>query len=145
MTKKIMFQIVAIGVVAIVGAALSGCMTPSANLGTPITISALPTQGGGKQGTCPGTYAGAAAYTKSITNGWGWAPDTNTTIHTAANGGGRTDVKIEFLGAFGDSGCAAGSVTIPSPTLSPKYDFAIYFASNPPTTNYPIILTGFNP
>jgi len=140
------FTVVAIGAAMVAGAIfLSGCVTPPLCGGNPITVSALPTQGSGKQGTCPGAYAGFAQYTKSIADGWGWAPATNTNVHTVTNGGGRTDVRIEYFGEFGDSGCGSNSVTLPSVPPSPKYDFDVYFASNPPTTNYPIILNGFNP
>ena len=99
--------------------------------------------GGGSQGSCPGPYAGYVNYTRTVSQGWGWAP--TGTIHKAADGGGRTDTTVVYLGKYGDTGCDQTPVTIPHPAPSPKYRFAIYFPNNVPTTNYPIVLTGFNP
>jgi hypothetical protein len=114
--------------------------------GGPITVFGLPKLGGGTQGTCPGSYAGYVNYTKTPSQGWGWTPATNTTtIFTASDGGGRTDTAIVYLGKRTDNGCGQTSVTIPNPPVSTAYRFTIYFQSNVPTTNYPIILTGFNP
>jgi len=112
--------------------------------GGPINVYGTPYLGGGSKGSCPGPYAGYVAYTKTVSQGWGWSPA--GTVHTAADGSGRTDTKIEYIGAYGDSGCAQTTVTIPNPTYSPVYRFTIYFTNNVPTTNaYPITLTGFNP
>ena len=50
----------------------------------PIVVFGFPVSGKGTQGTCPGKYVGYINYTKSATNGWGWAPDTsnsNTVFH----------------------------------------------------------------
>jgi hypothetical protein len=105
--------------------------------GQPITSS-------GSQGTCPGAYTGYVTYTKTVAQGWGWTPMTNTTIFTASDTT-RTDTKVEYGGDYGDEGCAKTTVTIPNPPFSPAYRFAIYFTNNVPTTNYPITLTGFNP
>lgn len=114
--------------------------------GDQITLYGLPKVSGGTQGTCPGSYAGYVNYTKTISQGWGWAPATNTTTtFTASDGGGRTDTKIAYGGKFGDTGCNQTTVTIPNPPFSPKYRFTIYFPNNVPTTNYPIILSGFDP
>jgi len=129
--------------------ALAGCTTQKSasnvELGPPITVFGAPVASGGTQGTCPGAYAGYVIYTKTIAQGWGWAPSTNTTTFTAADGGGRTNTKVVYNGKNFDSGCALTNVTIPNPPPSPKYRFAIYFPNNVPTTNYPIILTGFDP
>ena len=111
--------------------------------GDQITVFGLPKISGGTQGTCPGTYAGYVSYTKTISQGWGWAP--TGTVHTASNGGGRTGTIVVYLGKYGDPGCNQTTVTIPNPPYSPSYRFAIYFPNNVPTTNYPIVLTGFNP
>jgi hypothetical protein len=145
MGKKVILQLIA--VTALAGTIwLNGCATrPKPVCLTPVTVFALPTARSGTQGTCPGSYSGCATYTKTVSAGWGWAPDTNTTVHNATNGGARTDVRVEYVGEYGDSGCDSNSVTLPGQPISPKYDFDVYFASNPPTTNYPIILTGFNP
>jgi hypothetical protein len=128
---------------------LAGCSTQKSAsiqpmLGSPITVYCTPVASGGTQGTCPGTYAGYVIYSKT-SPAWGWAPATNTTTFTAADGGGRMDTKIVYNGEYGDSNCHQTTVTIPNPPISPLYRFAIYFPNNVPTTNYPIILTGFNP
>jgi hypothetical protein len=132
---------------------LAGCATQTTKsapkactLSGPQTIYATPVASGGTQGTCPGTYVGYVNYTKTIAQGWGWVPDTNnTTVFTAADGGGRTDTKVVYLGKSNDGGCDQTSVTIPNPPPSAKYRFTIYFPNNVPTTNYPIVLTGFQP
>jgi hypothetical protein len=125
-------------------ATTAGMSAASMPAGGPIIVYGTPLLSGGSQGSCPGPYAGYVAYTKTVSQGWGWSP--SGTIHTAADGSGRTDTKIEYIGAYGDSGCAQTTVTIPNPTYSPVYRFTIYFTNNVPTTNaYPITLTGFNP
>lgn len=122
----------------------SGAIAASLPAGGPIMVFGTPLLGGGSKGSCPGPYAGYVGYSKTISQGWGWAPIAGVT-HTARDGSGRTDTKVEYVGAYGDSGCAQTTVTI-NPTLSPVYRFTIYFTSNVPTTNaYPITLTGFNP
>ena len=113
--------------------------------GGPIVVFGGPKASNGTQGTCPGKYAGYINYTKTISQGWGWVPSTNTTTFTASDGGGRTDTTITYMGISYDSGCNQTSVTIPNPPYSPSYRFTIYFPKNVPTTNYPIVLTGFNP
>ena len=112
--------------------------------GGPIVVSGTPKTSNGTQGTCPGSYAGYVIYTKTISQGWGWAPISGATTLTASDGGGRTDTRIVYNGAYGDSGCNQTTVTIPYPAYSPVYRFAIYFPNNVPTTNYPIVLNGFN-
>jgi hypothetical protein len=126
-------------------AASLNVMTSSLMGGGPIIVYGLPKAGGGTQGTCPGRYAGYINFTKTISQGWGWTPATNTTTFTASDGGGRTDTKIVYLGISCDAGCNQTSVTIPNPPYSTVYRFSIYFPNNVPTTNYPIVLTGFNP
>jgi len=113
--------------------------------GDPIVVSGLPKASNGVQGTCPGSYAGYVNYTKTIAQGWGWAPTNGATAFTASDGSGRTDTKILYMGKFGDSGCDQTTVTLPNPPPSPSYRFTVFFPKNVPTTNYPIILTGFNP
>ena len=126
-------------------AASLNVMTASVMCGTPITVFGLPKAGGGTQGTCPGRYAGYINFTKTVSQGWGWAPSTNsTTTFTASDGSGRTDTKIVYLGKRTDNGCGQTSVTIPNPPYSSVYRFTIYFPNNVPTTNYPIVLTGFD-
>jgi hypothetical protein len=127
-------------------ASLNVVMTSSFMGGDQITLYGLPKASGGTQGTCPGRYAGYINFTKTISQGWGWAPSTNTTTtFTASDGSGRTDTKIAYMGKYGDTGCDQTTVTIPNPPFSPSYRFTIYFPNNVPTTNYPIVLTGFNP
>jgi hypothetical protein len=124
-------------------AASLNVVTASLPGGGPITVYGAPYHSGGSQGSCPGSYAGYVNYPKTISQGWGWAPV--GTVHTAADGSGRTDTKIVYGGLSYDSGCHQTSVTIPHPPISAKYRFSIYFPNNVPTTNYPIVLTGFNP
>jgi hypothetical protein len=124
-------------------AASLNVMTSSGIGGGIIAVFGGPVVSGGTQGTCPGNYAGYVSYTKTISQGWGWAP--TGTVHTASDGGGRTDTVVVYLGKYGDTGCDQTTVTIPNPPMSPKYRFAIYFPNHVPTTNYPIVLTGFNP
>jgi hypothetical protein len=112
--------------------------------GDTITVFGWPVTSGGSQGNCPGAYAGYVNYIKTVSQGWGWAPDTNTTIHTASDLN-RTDTKVQYVGKYGDVGCNQTTVTIPHPTSSPKYRFSIYFTNNVPTNSYAITLTGFNP
>ena len=110
----------------------------------PILLFGAPTLSGGAEGDCPGPYAGYVTYIKTNPF-YGWAPSTNTTMtFIASDPSGRTDTKIQYVGEFVDNDCATTSVVIPYPPVSPMYRFAIYFPSNPPSTNYPIMLTGFN-
>jgi hypothetical protein len=109
-----------------------------------IVVYAQPITSTGNLGKCPGPYSGVVNYIKTAQQGWGWAPMTNTTIYTASDTT-RTNTKVEYVGDYGDSGCAKTSVTIPYPAFSPVYRFSIYFTNNVPSTNYPITLTGFKP
>jgi len=107
-----------------------------------ITISAVPVVSSGTNGVCPGGYVGYASYSKTVAQGWGWAP-TNT-VHTATDTN-RPDTKVEFTGKIGDSGCNQTTVTVPDPTASPKYRFKVYFTNHVPTNAYPLVLDGFAP
>jgi hypothetical protein len=102
-----------------------------------LIVYATPVVADGNGTGCPGKFSGYANYTS------GWAPSTNTTTFTASDGGGRTDTRVEYVGVYGDTGCDIGSVTVLNPPMSPLYLFTIYFPSNTPTTNYPIVLNGF--
>jgi hypothetical protein len=113
--------------------------------GGPIVVSGGPKASNGTINPCPGSFVGYVNYSKTISQGWGWTPATNATVLTASDGGGRTDTKIGYVGKYGDTGCDQTTVTIPYPPYSPAYRFTIYFPNNLPTTNYPIVLTGFNP
>jgi hypothetical protein len=112
----------------------------------PVTVFGPPVAGNGSQGTCPGPYAGYVNYTKTVQQGWGWAPDTTNgnTIFTATDTN-RADTRILYGGAYGDGGCNQTSVTVPYPAISPVYRFTIYFTNNVPTNAYAITLNGFNP
>lgn len=109
----------------------------------PVVVYALPTTSSGSSGTCPGAYIGYVSYTKS---GSGWTPDTSNgnTIFTATDTN-RTNTKVQYLGIFGDNGCAQTIVTVPNPPISPAYEFGIYFTNNVPTNAYAITLSGFKP
>ncbi len=128
---------------------LAGCACPKPGkpgvTSGPFTVYAVPVTSGGSNGACHFAYVGCVNYTKTVAQGWGWKPDTNMTVHTAADGGGRTDTLISYVGKTGDSGCNQTSVTVPDPPASTAYRFTIFFPNNVPATNYPIILNGFNP
>jgi hypothetical protein len=126
-------------------AASLNVMAPMYFGGDQIVVFGFPKASNGTQGTCPGRYAGYINYTKTVSQGWGWVPSTNTTTFTASDGGGRTDTTVTYMGRSFDGGCNQTSVTIPNPPYSPSYRFTIYFPNNVPTTNYPIVLSGFNP
>jgi hypothetical protein len=72
----------------------------------PVTVFGLPLPGGGSQGTCPGPFVGYVNYTKTLQQGWGWAPDTTNgnTVFTAVDTN-RMNTKIQYVGAYGDAGC----------------------------------------
>src|ERR1017187_10241177 len=105
-------------------AASLNVVTASLPGGGPIVVFGLPKAGGGSQGSCPGSYAGYINFTKTVAQGWGWTPA--GTVHTASDGGGRTDTSIVYMGRNFDSGCNPTSVTIPNPPYSPSYRFSIY-------------------
>ncbi len=109
-----------------------------------VTVWATPVTSSGTNGTCPGAYIGYVNYTKTVAQGWGWAPSTNTTIHTATDIN-RVDTKVQYSGKRLDSGCDQTTVAVPDPTYSTKYRFTIYFTNNVPTNSYSITLDGFDP
>lgn len=126
------------------GASVSASSTGSLEVFTvnpdfDIVVYAAPIVSSGGSGSCPGPYTGYVNYIP--TNGWGWVPNTNTTVYTASDNT-RTNTKVQYVGGYGDSGCAKTTVTIPYPAFSPAYRFTIYFTNNVPSTNYPITLTG---
>jgi hypothetical protein len=109
-----------------------------------VVVYGQPIVSGGNQPPCPGQYTGVVNYIKTAQQGWGWTPATGTTIYKASDTT-RSNTKVEYVGAYGDEGCAKTTVTIPYPAASPAYRFTIYFTNNVPNTNYPITLSGFNP
>jgi hypothetical protein len=115
------------------------------NGGGVIVVFGAPLITMGGSGSCPGKYAGYVIYTKTPSQGWGWSPSTNTTIYTATDTN-QSNTKVQYVGDYGDSGCAQTSVTVPF-AMSPVYRFGIYFppGSQVPTNAYPITLSGFNP
>ena len=138
--KKIISQLGAGAVLlGFTGLIWSGIQT---SLAGPITAFATPVVSTGTNGLCPGGYTGYVIYTKTVAQGWGWAP-TNT-VHTATDTN-RTDTKVEFLGKLNDIGCNQTTVAIVQPCPSTKYRFTIYFPNNVPTNSYPITLSGFAP
>lgn len=123
--------------------ASAGGITPCMTGGGPITVYGTPLLSNGSSGGCPGKYAGYVIYSKPVSQGWGWTP--TGTVHTVTDTN-RTDTKVQYFGAYGDYGCAQTTISIPNPTFSPVYQFAIYFTNNVPTNAYPmVLLTGFNP
>jgi len=131
----------------LLSSATSSLLSPLAmGSGTEITVYAIPAANGGNIGSCPGKFAGSVSYTKTSLLGWGWAPSTNTTVHTATDGN-QTNTKVQYSGMYLDKDCNLVTVTVPDPTSSPVYRFTIYFPTNTvvPTNAYPITLTGFDP
>ena len=106
------------------------------------TVSATPVVSSGSNGVCPGGYAGYAYYSKTVAQGWGWAP-TNT-VHTATDTN-RSDTKVTFTGKSNDTGCNQTTVTVPHPPTSTKYQFRVFFPNNVPTNSYALTLSGFVP
>lgn len=130
------------GIIVIVGLGfIAGCSTGPTGTG-PIIAYGVPVSKVGKLASCPGSYIGYVNYTNPMPT-WGWEPSTNL-IHAAANGGGCAGICISYIGEYGDANCGTTNVTIPNPPFSPAYQFTVYFRSNLPSTNYPIILTGFD-
>ena len=127
---------------------LSGTLASGLDLGGGgmITIFGAPIASSGSSGQCPGLYSGYVNFTKTISQGWGWGPTTNTLVLTATDNN-RTDTKIQYVGKYGDIGCNQTSLNIPLPAMSPKYRFTIFFPRGVqvPTNTYAITLTGFDP
>ena len=118
--------------------------TDTLSSGGTITVYSAPVASSGSSGSCPGAYSGYVNYVKTISQGWGWAPDTNTTVYMATDTN-RTDTVVQANGKNMDSYCNPSSVTVPYPAPSPKYRFTIFFppGAQVPTNSYPITLTGF--
>jgi Immunoglobulin domain len=112
----------------------------------PIIVFGFPLFGSGAQNSCPGPFTGYINYTKTIQQGWGWAPDTSNgnTVFTASDTN-RTNTKIQYVGGYGDNGCNQTTTTVVNPPMSPVYRFTIYFTNNVPTNAYAITLSGFKP
>jgi hypothetical protein len=100
---------------------------------------------GGSGSSCPGKYSGYVNYTKTVSQGWGWAPTAGAPSHTGSDTN-RMDTKVYFGGQYGDSGCATNSVNVANP-VSPVYRFSIFFPQGcqVPTNAYAITLDGFDP
>lgn len=94
---------------------------------------------------CPGGYCGYFNYTKTVPQGWGWSPNTNFNVFSATDTN-RNNTKVQMGGAYGDNNCNQTSVQMSSPLLSPVYRWTVYFTNSlPTTTNYPLVVHGFNP
>jgi len=128
-------------------ASLSLGASPMTDLGDggPIVVFGLPVVSSGGSGSCPGPFSGYVNYTLPMSQGWGYVPDTNTTVYTASDQN-QSNTKVQAAGYYGDIYCAQTTATIPYPAPSPKYRFAIYFprGTQVPTNAYPITLTGFD-
>jgi hypothetical protein len=107
--------------------------------GMPVTMT------GGNSNNCPGRYSGYVNFTKTASQGWGWAPTAGAPSHTATDYN-RSDTKVYFMGSYSDSGCGTNSVNVSNPT-SPVYRFSIFFpiGTQVPTNTYAITLDGFDP
>jgi hypothetical protein len=110
-----------------------------------ITVFGAPVVSSGNSSGCPGPYSGFVNYTKTVSQGWGWAPSTNTTVFIVTDTN-RMDTKVQVMGKSGDIYCNQSSDTIPNPPYSSKYRFTVYFPPNTqiPTNAYAITLTGFD-
>jgi hypothetical protein len=110
-----------------------------------VTIYGLPVASNGGAGNCPGKYSGYVNFTKTMSQGWGWAPTAGALAHTATDNN-RSDTKVYFMGQYGDPGCNTNSVAVTN-LISPVYRFSIFFPTNTavPTNAYPITLDGFDP
>ncbi len=110
-----------------------------------VTVYGMPVVSSGGSGTCPGKYSGYVNFTKTSSQGWGWAPTVGAPTHTATDTN-RTDTKVYFTGQYGDTGCATNSINVANP-VSPVYRFSVFFPTNTavPTNAYPITLDGFDP
>ncbi len=124
---------------------LIGNVTPAGQGGISIVVFGAPVFSNGGSGSCPGKYCGYVNYTKTISQGWGWSPATNTTVFNATDTN-QPNTKVQYFGEYGDMNCNVTSVTVPYPAMSPVYRFSIFFPSGTsvPTNAYPIVLTGFN-
>jgi len=109
--------------------------------GTPIVKSG--------SGNCPGASVGRIYYTNTPP-AWGFAVINRATACTATDATGNTTTKIQYAGLLGDPGCGVnGTVTVPTRTppipaqvFSPRYQFILYFPTQPvPTGAYGISLT----
>jgi len=111
-----------------------------------ITVFGAPVVSSGGGGSCPGPFSGYVNFMKPISQGWGWAPTTNTSVLSAADLN-RSDTHVQAMGKNVDTYCDLSTVNIPTPAPSAKYRFTIYFPSGAqiPTNAYAITLTGFDP
>jgi hypothetical protein len=111
-----------------------------------ITVFGAPVMNSGGSGSCPGPFSGYVNYMRPISQGWGWAPTTNTSVLSAADLN-RSDTKVQAMGKNVDIYCDQSTVNIPTPAYSAKYRFTIYFppGTQIPTNAYAITLTGFDP
>jgi hypothetical protein len=114
--------------------------------GGTITVFGAPICNSGSSGSCPGAYSGYVLFSRTLSQGWGWAPTAGATTLTVADMN-RSDTKVQSSGKSGDVYCGLSTLDIPVPAYSPKYRFTIFFPPGVqvPTNAYPITLTGFDP
>ena len=123
-----------------------GVSSAETNNGVPFTVFGPPVSSLGSGPSCPGGYSAYVNYTKTVAQGWGWAPTANTPPHHADDTVGSGSA-IEYVGKTGDSGCSLSpshAVPLPDSPPSTKYRFTIFFKFVPSTNAYPITLTGFD-
>jgi hypothetical protein len=104
-------------------------------------------------GGCPRPYIGYSLYQKPPTNSdgsplWGWFPS-HTNNPLSITDLTRTNTKLQFFSAYGQVGCGASPLLFTNGYTAtnlpvPPFQFAVYFTNNV-QTNYPLLLTGFNP
>ncbi len=112
----------------------------------PISISVA---SGGTDASCPFKYTATVNYRKTISQGWGWKPDTNTTTVFTATDTNQCCTHVLIQGKNGDLNCNQTTTQVPNPPSSGFYRFTVYLHSSnsiPANTNlYPLKLTGFLP
>jgi hypothetical protein len=120
-------------------------MTADLGGGGVITVYGSPVSNSGSSGSCPGAYSGYVMYSRTFSQGWGWAPTTNAPTVSATDTN-RSDTKIQISGKSGDVYCDQTTVGVPTPAYSPKYRFTVFFppGAQIPTNAYAITLTGFD-
>ena len=131
----------------LIAIALCGCAShsptsgPTAGTIKTLLIQPYPTNVYSGALPCGGTTL-SIKYSKTIANGWGWAPVV-TNVIIQAQVWQQPTMPIQYFGSSGDSGCGIGAVNIPKPPYSAFYEFAVGFNSGQQTTNLPVALFGF--
>lgn len=105
--------------------------------------------GGDGSGNPPNNYVGYAIFNKTVANGWGFVPDTNTPYHYIVNAESPTNTYIVALGRSLDTYATNGVLLLPlgtnGLTYSSAYRMAEYFYGSMPTnTNHVLNAYGFH-